>query len=185
MGFREDKATEAAQVLLKLNGGIMNYMVLIKLLYLADRLSLKEAGKSITGDRHFSMDKGPVLSAVLDNIRNKEGKCGDSLWNRHIGRTGAWMVKVLVDLEPDDLSDADEHRLKQVFDEYAKDAIADEFAFVDRLHRELPEWSDPSGSSLEITTQKLLEGAGLTEEGVKHRLENLREWDRLQRVLGS
>jgi hypothetical protein len=40
MAFDEKKATEVAAFLLKMRGGKMSYLKLIKLLYLADRESL-------------------------------------------------------------------------------------------------------------------------------------------------
>ena len=46
----------------------MSYMKLIKLLYLADREALLRWGRPITFDAYVSMDRGPVLSSVLDLI---------------------------------------------------------------------------------------------------------------------
>src|ERR1022692_1541243 len=43
----------------------MNYMLLIKLLYLLDRRALSLWGRPVTGDDYFSMKYGPVLSEVL------------------------------------------------------------------------------------------------------------------------
>lgn len=39
----------------------MSYLRMLKLLYLADRESLKETGHTITGDRVVAMEHGPVL----------------------------------------------------------------------------------------------------------------------------
>ena len=64
--FNEKKATQAAAHLLKLRGGKMSYMKLIKLLYLADREAILAWGRPITTDGYASMDRGPVLSRVLD-----------------------------------------------------------------------------------------------------------------------
>ena len=66
MRFNEVKATQAAARLLRNRGGRMSYMKLIKLLYLADREALSRWGRPITTDKYVSMDKGPVLSRVLD-----------------------------------------------------------------------------------------------------------------------
>src|SRR5260370_12146701 len=66
--FNERKATEAAAHLLKLRGGRMSYMKLIKLLYLADREALLRFGCPITTVRYVSIDRGPVLSRVLNLI---------------------------------------------------------------------------------------------------------------------
>jgi uncharacterized phage-associated protein len=66
--FNEAKATQAAARLLRNRGGTMSYMKLIKLLYLADREALASWGRPITTGNYVSMDKGPVLSHVLDRI---------------------------------------------------------------------------------------------------------------------
>ena len=64
--FNDRKTAQAAAWLLDRQEGRMPYLKLIKLLYLADRQSLIESGYPITGDRLVSMDRGPVLSRVLD-----------------------------------------------------------------------------------------------------------------------
>jgi len=69
--FNERKATEAAARLLKLRGGTMSYMKLIKLLYLADREALLRWGRPISTDRYVSMDRGPVLSHVLNLVTDE------------------------------------------------------------------------------------------------------------------
>ena len=82
--FDERKTSEAASVLLERHGGAMPY---IKLLYLADREALIETGVPITGDRFVSMRFGPVLSRVLDLIKEPDhGE--DSIWHSYIARRG-------------------------------------------------------------------------------------------------
>jgi uncharacterized phage-associated protein len=67
--FDERKAADAAAFLLQLHGGTMNHMRLIKLLYAAERESLKRFNRPIVGDRYVSMDHGPVVSGVYDLIK--------------------------------------------------------------------------------------------------------------------
>lgn len=64
------KTVQAAAFLLKLHKRPMEYMKLIKLLYMSDRFALGSMDDTITGDRYFSMDYGPVLSKVYDLINN-------------------------------------------------------------------------------------------------------------------
>src|SRR5262245_38259680 len=47
----------------------MNHMRLLKLLYIADRESLRDNGRPITGDQIVAMERGPVPSAVFNLIR--------------------------------------------------------------------------------------------------------------------
>jgi hypothetical protein len=61
--FDEQKATAAAGVLLKkCPGRRMKYIRLLKLLYIADRESLRNRGRPIVGDRYISMKKGAARS---------------------------------------------------------------------------------------------------------------------------
>ena len=62
-----------------------DYLKLIKLLYLADRAALIETGSPITGDRYVSMKFGPVLSNVL-NLIKQAGPREDSIWHRYVRR---------------------------------------------------------------------------------------------------
>ena len=78
--FNEKKATQAAAHLLRLRGGRMSYMKLIKLLYLADREALLRWGRTISTDRYVSMDRGPVLSRVLDLATDGEDPGTPSIW---------------------------------------------------------------------------------------------------------
>lgn len=67
--FELSRTAQAAAILLKHSPGErMTRMRLIKLLYIADRESLKTAGRSITGDKHVAMQHGPVLSYTLNLI---------------------------------------------------------------------------------------------------------------------
>lgn len=68
--FNEKKATQAAALFLKKAGGSMDYMKLIKLLYLADRHALIHWERPITGGSYFLTKHGPVLNNVLDLINN-------------------------------------------------------------------------------------------------------------------
>jgi len=49
----------------------MNYMRLLKLLYIADREMLAQHAQPITGDRVVAMERGPVLSRTYDLILGK------------------------------------------------------------------------------------------------------------------
>ena len=81
MRFNERKATQAAAFLLKIRGGRMSYLKLIKLLYLADRAALARWGRPITTDRHVSMNHGPVLSRVLDLVNDGDAPGEEVVWD--------------------------------------------------------------------------------------------------------
>jgi hypothetical protein len=86
--FNEERTTQAAAYLLKLRGGAMSYMKLVKLLYIADRLALLNSGRPITCDKFVAMDHGPVPSRTLDLVKRKN-RFGARVWHRFISRPEA------------------------------------------------------------------------------------------------
>jgi len=81
------KAIEAAAVLLQAYPcQKMTRLRLLKLLYLADRQSLAETCRPITGDKVVAMDHGPVLSKTYECIRGR-GRHRAS-WAKHFRAEG-------------------------------------------------------------------------------------------------
>ena len=104
--FDEAKAMQAAAYFLKLRGGQMHYINLIKLLYLTDREALIRWGAPVTTDRHASMDNGPVTSRILNLITEERPK---PVWEKSISAPlGEYEVRLLPDAPTDRLSPAEE-----------------------------------------------------------------------------
>ena len=176
--FREDKATQAAALLLAWAGGVMNYMKLIKLLYLADRKALVRWGRPITFARAVSMRHGPVLSEVLDLVNEGSPPGTRSLWNGSVSIPANYQVRLTSDCPPEGLSDAEEAVLAEVFDEYGK---LDPWPLVDLLHNTLPEWI-PTNGAIPIQYRDILLNEGWTEAEiaeVESELENVALLDRV------
>jgi hypothetical protein len=113
--FNEKKTTQAATRFLSLAGGRMNYMLLIKLLYLLDRRALGQWGRPVTGDDYFSMKYGPVLSEVLDLITDMPDPEGASYWAKHVSDPVHYVVELIVDPGDDELSEAEEKAIEATF----------------------------------------------------------------------
>lgn len=64
--FNYQKATQAINYLARKEGGSINKMKVIKLIYLADRYHLRKYARPIVNDEYFAMDFGPVGSSVKD-----------------------------------------------------------------------------------------------------------------------
>jgi uncharacterized phage-associated protein len=178
--FDEQKATEATAYLLKLRGGQMSYMKLIKLLYLADREALNRWGFPLTTDWHSSMPHGPVVSNIYDLIRRR--KSGE-YWTRYISEP---FDDKQVQLERDDcptdkLSRAEESLLVELFDKYK---TWTRWQLRDLTH-ELPEWEDPAGSSIPIGIDEILRAQGATDEEIRDVQSDLRAVRRTKSVLRS
>ena len=156
--FDEGKTTQAAAQFLKLRGGQMSYMKLIKLLYLADRTSLLRWGKPITMDRWYSMKLGPVLSTVLNLITDPSQVDSNGPWSHFISPPlGDREVRLLTDDVPNDrLSIAEEKLIREIFNEYGH---YNRWDLVELLHRGemVPEWKNPPNNGrLPISLQDVL-----------------------------
>lgn len=67
--LKVDKTIQAVGVLFRAEGvQRANCMRLLKLLYIADRESIREVGRPITGGAVVAMERGPVLEEVYDLI---------------------------------------------------------------------------------------------------------------------
>ncbi|NPV56718.1 MAG: SocA family protein [Anaerolineae bacterium] len=143
------KTSQAVAFLLQRHGGLMKYLHLIKLLYLADRHALDQWERTITGDSYCSMPLGPVLSKTFDLIK---GADSDSYWSTHF-RTEQHSLILKTPSLRDKLSDAEIKILAEVDDQYG---AMDQWELVDHLHRSLPEYRDPRGSSIPISIEDIL-----------------------------
>lgn len=174
--YKERKATQAACLLLDRASGEMNYMVLIKLLYLADREALLRWGRPITFDRYVSMDQGPVLSRTLDLINEGVPPDWDSYWTEHIEKTGSFEVRISEQCGDGELSEAEIEVLDEIFEEFGTIGLRDKWELVELLHEILDEWQDPEGSALPIKVEDILRAEGKTPqetEAVKDELEGV------------
>lgn len=162
--FNERKSAQTAARLLELNGGEMNYLALMKLLYLADRKALLQLGMPITGDRVVAMRHGPVLSRVFDLVSQKKQTLPQSEWHKFIPRPGSYTYTVRFSGVPetDELSEAEVAVLDGVFAEFRS---YDQWALVDFTHK-LPEWQDPQETSVPISFEEILRKEKVSEETI-------------------
>jgi uncharacterized phage-associated protein len=154
--FHERKAAQAAAHLLRLSGGRLAYMHLIKLLYLADREMLIGCGRPITGDRLVSMKHGPVLGRVLDFI-NSGPTSEQTPWFEYISEQDRYDVS-LKDPNPD-VDELSEHETTILDEVHRRYGSMDKWELVDLLHKILPEWKDPGSSSSDIDPEEILRAA--------------------------
>ena len=160
--FREDKATQAACFLIKKEGGAINYMKLIKLLYLADRERILSRGRPITFDTYFSLPRGPILSKTLNLITNEEDPkaCAPSIWKEHISEPTEFNVRLAKqNCQINSLSRAEVAVLEEVYERFGN---LNQWQLVDWCHDNLTEWTDPEGSHLPIYYHDILIRGGKT-----------------------
>ena len=177
MQFNEAKAAQAAARLLRLRGGRMSYLKLIKFLYLADREALARWGRPITTDCYVSMKHGPVLSRVLNLITEGEDpSSGETIWTKYISEPDHFDVFLKNDSPGDLLSEAEDELLDETFGKFGH---MNRWKLVDFVHT-LPEWKDPDGSAFPITYRDILKAQNKTPErirAIESELQSLSEMD--------
>lgn len=161
----------------------MNYMKLIKLLYLADREALSLWARSITGDTYVSMDKGPVLSKTLDKINSGKEPSTESYWHKFITAPSSYNVSVKnIEKLSDNLSPKEKQVLDIIFKKY-KDK--DQWKMVDICHEKLPEWQDPQGTSIPIRVDDILKALNKTESEIASIEDEVSNLDYVKSILSS
>jgi len=163
--FNERKAVQAAGRLMAQCGGEMNYMALIKLLYLIDRASLLRFGRTVTGDAVVAMKQGPVLSAVFDRVSQRKQHLPKSAWHQFIPRPAPYVFTVRFSGLPD-LSALSEAEVALIDEICAKHRNLSETGLVALTHT-LPEWHDPGESSQPIPFEAILRAGCKTEEEIR------------------
>jgi len=160
--FNERRATEAAAKFLKLRGGRMSYLKLIKLLYLLDREALLGWGRPVTTDRYVSMDNGPVVSRIYGLIREEPAPGTDPVWRQFISAPSNYEVSLTAEPETEELSPVEESLIEDIFAKYGK---LSRWNLVDLSH-DLAEWQDPKGSAIPIEYRDILRAGKKTESEI-------------------
>ncbi|MBN1997559.1 SocA family protein [candidate division KSB1 bacterium] len=167
--FNEIKTTQIAALLLSMNNNTMNYMKLIKLLYLIDRKALIDWGFPLTLDRYVSMDRGPVLSKtynlIIEGVENKE----NSYWYSFISEPSHYSVELVREPVDDDLSEAEIELIKKIDKKYKN---KNQWDMVEIVHK-LPEWVDPKGSSIPIKYEDIFKKAKIPESDIKNNMKEI------------
>lgn len=154
--FDVERTIQAVAYLLRNEPGHrMNYMRLLKLLYLAERECLRDAGISITGSRVIAMERGPVLEDVFACIRGQH--VGASQWFKYF-RVDRYSLELIENPGVGKLSKFLAEKLDAVAHRYQE---LDEWEMVALTH-ELQEWikNNPGKSSKEIPLADILEALG-------------------------
>ena len=170
-----------AAYLLGRGKGRMNYLKLMKLLYLADRASMKRNGHPISGDRYVSMDHGPVLSQTFNLIKGAV-QFSERGWNHWIADRADYDVSLKRKVHREMLDELSEADLEVLADVHSRFGKMDQWKLVDYTNRYCREWEDPNGSSIPISYENIFKALGRTPAEAKKlgaRVEQQRHIDKL------
>lgn len=156
-------------------GGGINILKLMKLLYLAERESLRRFDAPITYDRFVSMDHGPVLSATYNLLNgDARGECAEK-WDRWVGKRVQHDIYAQTGVtEPmlDRLCKAEVELMHEIWRDFGS---LDQWQLSDYTHK-FPEWRDPQSSSLPISIEEILRAVGKSKEIAAQLAAEIRGW---------
>jgi uncharacterized phage-associated protein len=159
--FEESKALEAAAYLLQMAGGRLNVVNLMKLLYFAERESIRRWNHPVTGDQFRNMAKGPVLLKVTSLLQEHKPNSRRA-WHKHIHRVKNDAV----------LASTPETRLlsraeKQLFAEIWKKFGHLSFSQIVKAAHDLPEWEPvEEGQLRDLPPEKIYQAVGKSAEEI-------------------
>ncbi|MEK7677160.1 MAG: Panacea domain-containing protein [Verrucomicrobiota bacterium] len=175
MNFRFDitKATEVACQFVKREGGAINIMKLVKLVYLLDRLSLARRGIPVVGGAYFSLPNGPITSEFLDLI-NSGRLCGaaDSHWDKFISDRQNHEVALRQEAPPQHLSESELGLIGAVYLEHGG---KDQWQLRDWCHEHCEEWTPREEGRDLIALEQVARAVGKTQEQIVRMKEEAAE----------
>ncbi|WP_439544334.1 Panacea domain-containing protein [Hyphomicrobium sp.] len=168
-GFNERKAAHVAAYFALRQGGSINIVKLIKLVYLGDREFLKRYDAPILHDRLVSMPKGPVNSNTYNYA---SGQVRAEVWDSYLSDEANHMISCsnLAENQLDELSRAEIGVLDHIWNEFGH---MTPWELVDYTHDNCAEWEDPQGSSETIPYERVLKvlGKGTAARDIAERIE--------------
>jgi len=116
--FKPEKFASAVAYLVSLRPGLTKKQ-LCKLLYLADKEHLLKFGRTITGDRYFALEQGPIPTKGLDAM-NLKGDRRNIEALLKFGRLSGWVFCLSQDPDLKPLSRSDIGVLDQISDQFGE-----------------------------------------------------------------
>jgi uncharacterized phage-associated protein len=176
-GYDIPKAAQAVAYFALKSGGSINVLKLSKLMYLAERESMKLYDSPMFYDHLVSMPDGPVASITLNFI---DGHNEDAIWSQFVmPRSGVEISaakNVFIEMM-DSLSVAD----VEIFDDLWKQFGGyDRYKLRDWTHvkENIPEWKDPDGSSYSIQHKDVFNYLGKDGQLLENDVEEYRQLSR-------
>ena len=105
------------------------------------------------------MDKGPVLSKVLNLTTDESSPGYPSIRAENISEPSHYEVTLKSETDDDELSEAELALLNEIFSEHGKKS---RWELVEFTHQ-LPEWINPQGSAIAINYRDILKAGGKSD----------------------
>jgi uncharacterized phage-associated protein len=170
--FDELRAAQMAAYFIGRAGGQLSVLKLMKLMYIADRLSLEKHGHPITFDQMVSMDHGPVLSSVY-NLTQGTIEGHPKGWDYWISERSGHDVVLRQAMTPESLEELSDADIDVLAETWQRVGHLRKWEIRDWTHRNLKEWKDPHGSSIPIDYASIFVALGHDQERARKMAERL------------
>ncbi len=140
LDFDYKKATQAINYLAVKEGGKINKMKAIKLIYFAERYHLRQYGRLITNDRYVAMKLGPVGSTIRDIIDSSVilDEQDKDYSKMYISQTeNPYVIKSINNVDKELFSETDIEALEFSYSNFSEYKVFD----LAELTHSYPEWS--------------------------------------------
>ncbi len=155
-GFRSRKSAQMCAYFALADGGTIEKLKLIKLIYLSERKFLSEYHHPMLFDELYSLPNGPICSATLNGI---DGIIHDELWSEYIARNGNIVVAVS-SLDRDGLnevSDAEMDVISSIWDDFGQMTSSQ---IRNYTHEHCKEYTETEKARVPISYRKIFEALG-------------------------
>lgn len=115
LGFDHLKSVQTIAYFVRKAGGSAEKLKLIKLVYLADRLSFTRRGKPINFDSYFSLPHGPVASSALNGM---DHNLSEPAWEALAMAENRKDITIVDEVADDHLSRADRAILDETWSQF-------------------------------------------------------------------
>ena len=182
MNFRFDacKATQVAAEFIRLEGGEIEVLKLVKLAYLLDRASLQRRGLPVLGGAYYSMRNGPVTSELLDLINSGYLRGSETDWSEVISDRANNRLALVHPADTERLSEAESTLLAEV---HLLHGSRSGIELADWCHNNCPEWHPITRGRREIAAENILEAGGASPERIQRIVALQEELERLDEIL--
>ncbi len=137
---------------------------LMKLVYLADRESMRATGHPITYDSFACLENGPIPSSIYNLVKGDHVKAREGDWSEWVEAPLGVGVKLIKQVELTDLDELSQENLDVLEEVWGQFGRMNEKRIIDYTH-DLPEYTDPGqGTSTPLSYEAVFRGLGVPDE---------------------
>jgi hypothetical protein len=179
--YNEIKATEAASLLVRLNGGKMDFAKCIKLLYGIERESIKRWMRPVIFDDLYSLPHGQIVSKTLD-LAEDSSQSDESYWSQYLKKEANTIFSIK-EAGLGKLSRAEIELIKEIYEANKHKSTVQ--IFKEHHNPALyPEYKDPQGSRIRTEYPDLLRVLGKTTKQITEFEADLEALASLESLVG-